>query len=155
MRSPIVETDPVIIPSSRIRRPRRVVGFTLIELMITVAVIAIISAIAYPSYNTQVRKSKRAAAKAEMVEYAQRAERQHTLNNSYAGFRFLENNSTTIASPRDGSAVRYQITIAPAANTFTITAVPQGDQARDPCGTLTVNQAGVKTPANTSALECW
>lgn len=130
-------------------------GFTLIELMIAVAVIAILSAVAYPAYNTQVRKSKRAAAKAEMVEYGQRAERQHTLNNSYAGFRFSENNSTTIASPRDGSRARYTITIAPAANTFTITAVPLGDQARDPCGTLTVNQAGVKTPANTTALECW
>ncbi|MBT2766553.1 type IV pilin protein [Stenotrophomonas sp. ISL-67] len=130
-------------------------GFTLIELMITVAVVAIISAIAYPSYTNQVRKSKRAAAKAELVEYAQRAERQHTLNNSYAGFSFVENNSTTIASPRDGSREMYQVTIVPAANTFTITAVPQGDQAKDPCGTLSVNQAGVKTPANTGALECW
>ncbi len=145
----------MITLSSRATRPRKVMGFTLIELMITVAVIAIISAIAYPSYTNQVRKSKRAAAKAEMVEYAQRAERQHTLNNSYVGFRFLENNGTSIASPRDGSTVKYQISIVAAANTFTLTAVPQGVQAGDPCGTLTVNQAGVKTPANTAALECW
>jgi type IV pilus assembly protein PilE len=136
--------------------PRKVAGFTLIELMITVAVIAVLASIAYPSYTAQVRKSKRAAAKAELVEYAQRAERQHTLNNSYVNFRFVENNGTSIPSPRDGSTAMYQVTVAtPTANTFTLTAVPQGDQAKDPCGTLTVNQAGVKTPANTSALECW
>lgn len=133
----------------------KVKGFTLIELMIVVAVIAVLAAIAYPSYTAQVRKSKRAAAKAEMVEYAQRAERQHTLNNSYAGFRFVENNGTTIASPRDGSSAMYQVSVTGNATTFTITAVPQGDQAKDPCGTLTVNQAGVKTPANTSSQECW
>ena len=54
------------------RGPRKVMGFTLIELMITVAVIAVLASIAYPSYTAQVRKSKRAAAKAELVEYAQR-----------------------------------------------------------------------------------
>lgn len=136
--------------------PRKVMGFTLIELMITVAVIAVLAAIAYPSYTNQVRKSKRAAAKAELVEYAQRAERQHTLNNSYTNFTFVENDGTTIASPRDGSTAMYQVTfVAPTANTFTITAVPEGDQAEDPCGTISVNQAGVKTPANTSALDCW
>lgn len=136
-------------------RARRVGGFTLIELMIVVAVIAVLAAISYPSYTAHVRKSKRAAAKAEMVEYAQRAERQHTLNNSYAGFRFAENNGTTIASPLGGSRAMYNVNFVGTANTFTITAAPQGDQARDPCGTLTINQAGVKTPANTSAQECW
>lgn len=138
------------------RRPYKVGGFTLIELMVTVAVVAILASIAYPSYTSQVRKSKRAAAKAELVEYAQRAERHHTLNNSYSSFTFAESGATTIASPRDGSKAIYQVTFnAPTANTFTITAVPQGDQAKDPCATMSVNQAGVKTPANTSAQECW
>lgn len=137
-------------------RARKAGGFTLIELMIVVAVIAVLASIAYPSYTAQVRKSKRAAAKAEMVEYAQRAERQHTLNNSYAGFRFAENNSVTIASPREGGGTPvYQITFNGNASSFTITAAPVGDQAKDPCATMTVNQAGVKTPANTSALQCW
>ena len=136
-------------------RARKAGGFTLIELMIVVAVIAVLASIAYPSYTAQVRKSKRAAAKAEMVEYAQRAERQFTLNNSYAGFRFVENNTTTINSPRDGSTAFYRIVMAPTATAFTLTATPLNDQTKDPCGTLTVNQAGVKTPANTSAQECW
>jgi len=88
------------LSSQQWRSPRKMLGFTLIELMITVAVIAVLASIAYPSYTAQVRKSKRAAAKAELVEYAQRAERQHTLNNSYTNFKFVENSGTTIASPR-------------------------------------------------------
>ncbi|MDW7601742.1 prepilin-type N-terminal cleavage/methylation domain-containing protein, partial [Stenotrophomonas maltophilia] len=54
-------------------------GFTLIELMIVVAVVAILAAIAYPSYSEHVRKSRRAQAKADLVEYAQLAERFHTV----------------------------------------------------------------------------
>lgn len=135
--------------------PRKARGFTLIELMITIAVIAVLASIAYPSYTAQVRKSKRAAVKAEMVEYAQRAERQHTVNNTYANFRFVENGTTSIGSPRDGSRSFYTVTVVPNANAFTITAVPQGDQTKDPCGTLSLNQAGVKSPANTSSQECW
>lgn len=131
-------------------------GFTLIELMAVVAVIAVLAAIAYPSYSDHVRKSHRAAVKAEMVEYAQRAERHHTQNNSYASFTFSETSSTKINSPREGgSSIWYEVSIVPTASTFTITAVPQGGQAKDSCGTLSINQAGVKTPANTSSQTCW
>lgn len=130
-------------------------GFTLIELMIVVIVVGILAAVAYPNYSEHVRKSRRAAAKAEMVEYAQRAERHHTLNNSYASFTFSETNSTKINSPREGGATMYAVTIVPTATAYTITAVPQGKQAKDKCGTLTLNQAGVKTPANSGSLTCW
>ncbi|MCC4620365.1 type IV pilin protein, partial [Xanthomonas cassavae CFBP 4642] len=64
-------------------------GFTLIELMIVVAVVGILAAVAYPSYAEHIRKSRRAQAKADLVEYAQMAERSHTTNNTYASFRFL------------------------------------------------------------------
>jgi type IV pilus assembly protein PilE len=112
------------VPSLKERGPRNVLGFTLIELMIVLAVIALLASIAYPTYTNQVRKSKRAVAKAEMVEYAQRAERWYTLNNSYTNFKFTENGATTISSPRDGSKAMYTVTILPAARTFAITAVP-------------------------------
>ena len=61
-------------------------GFTLIELMIVVAVVAILASIAVPAYQEQIRKSRRAQAKADMVEYAQMAERYFTVNNTYVGF---------------------------------------------------------------------
>ena len=70
----------------RLMRSGRVRGFTLIELMITVAIIAIIVAIAVPSYQDSVRKSRRGQVKADITELAQRAERFHSVNNSYVGF---------------------------------------------------------------------
>ena len=133
----------------------RVVGFTLIELMVVVAVIAILSAIAYPSYTEYVLRSKRAQAKAEMVEYMQRAERMHTLNNSYSAFKFSETGSQTINSPRTGTAA-YQLTINPGAQTYTITAVPQGGQAKDSCGTLKItNTDGVIAKTASGSGNCW
>ncbi len=130
-------------------------GFTLIELMIVVAVVAILAAIAYPSFQDQIRKSRRAQAKADLVEYAALAERFHTTNNSYVGFRL-----PFTVSPREaGANVRYNLTPNTpfaAANTYTITATPVGAQAADRCGTLSVNQAGVKTETGAAALaECW
>ena len=133
-------------------RSFRQAGFTLIELMIVVAVVAILAAIAYPSYQEQIRKSRRAQAKADLVEYAQVAERVHTVNNSYAPFAL-----PSAQSPREaGSTARYLLQInAATATTFTIVATPQGPQAQDRCGTLSLNQAGVKTNSTGNLQDCW
>ncbi|HBS63245.1 MULTISPECIES: type IV pilin protein [Stenotrophomonas] len=137
--------------SNRFRGHRRgAPGFTLIELMITVAVVAILAAIAYPSYQDQIRKSRRAQAKADMVEYSQMAERFHTVNNTYAGFAL-----GATQTPREGGSAWYALTIQQTPATFTITATPQGTQAKDKCGTLTINQASVKTPAEATVSGCW
>lgn len=131
-------------------RPARKVphGFTLIELMIVVAVIAILASIAYPSYMDSVRKSRRGQAKADMVELAQLLERYHTENNTYVGFPL-----PFAQSPKTGTA-RYTLAILPAATaaTFGITATPQGGQASDTCGTLTLDHAGRKQP---TTAGCW
>lgn len=128
-------------------------GFTLIELMIVVAVVAILASIAYPSYQEQIRKSRRAQAKADLVEMAQVLERRFTVNNSYAGALPFA------GSPREasGAAVRYAITPnpIPAGTTFTLTATPQGAQASDKCGTLSLTQAGVKAATGGTVQECW
>lgn len=86
-------------PASR----RSTAGFTLIELMITVAVIAVLAAIALPSYQRHVLKTNRALAKADLVEIAQLLERYHTVQNSYDGFSLPFDQS-----PRQG-AKRYCI----------------------------------------------
>lgn len=151
-----VETTPAregitLMQSSRMAA---VAGFTLIELMIVVAVVAILAAIAVPSYNEQVRKSRRAQAKADLVEYMQLAERRFTVDNSYAAFALPP---TGGQSPREGGTVRY--TIAPTTQTATqlvLTATPQGAQASDRCGTLSVSNTGVKTESGSATLaECW
>jgi len=106
--------------------------------------------VAVPGYQDQVRKSRRAQAKADMVEYSQRAERFHTVNNTYQGFTL-----PTTQSPREGTVSRYVLGIQQTASTFTITATPQSTQSKDKCGTMTINQAGVKTPAEATVSGCW
>lgn len=134
-------------------------GFTLIELMIVVAVVAVLAAIALPSYQDSVRKSRRAQAKADLVELAQRAERFHTVQNTYVGFWATVPTMPVNeqVSPRTGGTVAYAITEAEAVNTFTLTATPQGDQVNDTrCGTLSLNQTNTKTESGTGSLsDCW
>lgn len=131
---------------------QRAAGFTLIELMIVVAVVAILVAVAYPSYADQVRKSRRAQAKADLVEYMALAERFHTVNNTYVNFQL-----PSTQSPREGGTARY--TFAPVAtqSTFSITAnfTDGGGQDKDKCGNLGLNQAGVKTNSKGTASDCW
>jgi type IV pilus assembly protein PilE len=127
-------------------------GFTLIELMIVVAVVAILAAIALPNFNDSVRKSRRGQAKADMVELAQIYERFHTDNNTYVGASAKPGFPTQ--SPKTGTA-RYSLS-APAPvetqSTFVITATPLDAQTKDACGTMTIDQAGRKTPA---IENCW
>lgn len=132
---------------------RRAGGFTLIELMITVAVVAILASVALPAYQDSVRKSRRAQAKADLVELAQNLERYHTIQNTYA--------TATLAfaqSPREGTA-HYTLSFDkdPTGSTFGIQAVPVegGSQAKDKCGTLSLDQAGRKTPTETTVSGCW
>lgn len=142
--------------SLRCRALRSHAGFTLIELMVVVAVVAILAAIALPSYQEQVRKSRRGQAQADLVELAQRAERFHTVNSTYAGF-WDAVPAAHKASPRDGGTAFYTHAISNvSAGTFTLTATPVSGtaQAQDRCGALTINQAGRKTHSKGTDAEC-
>lgn len=123
-------------------------GFTLMELMIVVAIVGILAAIAYPSYQDYIRRAARADAQGDMLELAQWMERQFTTGNTYVGLAL-----PFAQSPRTGVA-RYVIDLNPAvtATTYRIRAVPQGAQATDVCGTMTINQLGVTTSAG---ADCW
>lgn len=130
---------------------RTALGFTLIELMITVAVVAILAAVAIPSYSEHVRKSRRAQAKADLVELAQQLERFHTVQNTYNGMTL-----PFTQSPRDGKSY-YTLSLSGAAtsSSFTLQAVPGTGQDKDKCGTLTLDQAGRKTPTAAKVAGCW
>lgn len=137
-------------------------GFTLIELMVTVAIIGILASIAYPSYMNYVRNANRADAQALMLENAQFMERRFTTCGSYAavGTTAPCNAAPDLPkqqSPENGTA-RYSITLDPApdATTFTIQAQPAGSYADPLCGTMTITQTGAKTESGTGSLgNCW
>lgn len=133
----------------------RICGFTLIEVMIAVAIVGILASIAYSAYQDSVTRSRRAEGKAVIMDLANRMERYFIDNNSYTG--------ATIANVRGGNAMSengwYQLSIsAVAATTYTIHAAPQNSQATKDatCGTLTLTQANVRgiTGAG-NAQECW
>ncbi|MCD9096114.1 type IV pilin protein [Luteimonas fraxinea] len=141
----------------------RVAGFTLIELMVVVAVIAILASIALPSYQESIRKGRRGQAKVDLLDVAQRAERHRTVNGSFTSFALA---TAETRSPRGTGQAYYTISrVDNAANpaVLQLQAVPVAgtSQAQDArCRTLTLNQAGQKgvtgSPAPTmTATECW
>jgi type IV pilus assembly protein PilE len=124
-------------------------GFTLIELMIAVAVAAILTVIALPSYQAYVRRGHRAAAQSYLMDAASRQQQRFVDVRSYA-------DAVTLNFPAPAEmAERYSIAVAAVAGppaSFTITATPQGAQVGDPCGAMSINNSNNKTAATGG---CW
>jgi type IV pilus assembly protein PilE len=134
------------------RRPQS--GFTLIEVMVVVAIIGILAAIGYPSYQEQVAKSRRADAQRALMEAEQYMRRFFSARDTFEGASLPAGLAT---SPRAGSGpAAYNIqllendavvatTTAASASSFTLQATRTGSMANDRCGNLRVTNTGVKS----------
>lgn len=140
---------------SEVRR-RDTSGFTLIELMIVVIIVAVLMGIALPAYQNQVLRGHRAAAKAEIMEIANRQEQYLLASRSYVG------DVSDISAETDGTvaeisyklpedvASRYTFSLSTLSSSsspyFIISALPKGNQVKDGAEALTLDSQGNKTP---------
>ncbi len=141
-------------------------GFTLVELMIVVVIVAILAAVAMPAYNEHITRTRRSDAETALLDLAARMERYFAENNTYASATIASGNAATdLLSTATSSASWYTISItAQTASAYTLQARPVGVQGtRDTrCQSLTYNSLGQKGVANGpagaptwTAAQCW
>lgn len=130
-------------------------GFTLIELMLVVAIVAILAAVAIPSYRNHIIKTNRSAAEGFMMQIANKQEQYMLDARNYTGT--LGAGGLNLTTPPEVMS-NYTIAVGNVSNTtFTITATPVNPPQNDTqCGTLTLAQDGTKTITGTGSVAlCW
>jgi type IV pilus assembly protein PilE len=156
------------------RRPAT--GFTLIEIMIVIAIVGILAAVAMPSYTSYIARARRADARTQLVQAAQFMQRFYAANDQYtqdrSGNSILGSSvgmpDNLRKSPADGTAVyqlntsittagNYTATVTVSAYTLTMAPISGGSAATDACGMFTITSAGVRGVASATKTrdECW
>lgn len=132
-------------------------GFTLIELMVTIAVVSILAAVAYPSYLSYVQKTRRTEAQSKLIEISNRQEMYYLDHHQYA--TNLDSDLGMGANPFITENGYYSIATTSTVSTafgFTLTATAIGTQASDTdCAILSITQDQTKTATNANDTNCW
>ena len=151
------ESAPALCP----RRPAQV-GFTLVELMITVAIIAIIAAVAYPNYTQYAVRASRQAVQSELVQLANLQEKIYLNSNAYAVSVTAAYNGTSAGGLGKttglSSDAKYTITVSPSdtpGQTFTLTATPVSSSSQANDGIVTLSSTGAKTWVPPTGATTW
>jgi len=133
-------------------------GFTLVELMVVVAIIVILATIAYPMYSEQARKGRRVEGRDALLAIAQAEERFYTVNGTYVitdindlGVGAACNRTSQFGCTSQDRGY-YNVTVSGTASTFSATATATGGQASDTCTAMTIDQLGQKGGTGTG---CW
>lgn len=120
-------------------------AFTLLELLIVLAIIGILSAISYPIYTAHIMKTHRATAKVNLLDLASRLEQYYVINNHYKDATLATLNFNT-------EEKYYHYEIQSDADHYIIYAIPTNSQAKDSCGTLSYDYFGNR---KAKAEDCW
>lgn len=128
-------------------------GFTIVEVVIVMLIVAVLTAIALPSYSAYVQRASRSEARGQLLQAGLWMERWRTENGTYAGAALPIGLQQ---SPMTGAA-KYNIALGGlTATTYTITATPVGAMAGDQCGNLSVNQLSQRARSGAAPFElCW
>jgi len=129
----------------------RAAGYTLIELMIVVAIVGILAGVAYPSYQEYGRRAKRAEGRGALLDAATRLERYYSDNNQFADLA-----TANIATTSDKGNYNLSIALGGNNQSYTLTATPVAAFVDTRCGNLSLTSAGVQSKTGTETVEyCW
>lgn len=139
---------------------KKQIGFTLLELMITVIIVVTLASVALPTYTESIAKSKRAEAKRTLIELSGVMARAYSENSSYRGQAAgdadtgaPQNYQTTV--PGTGTAY-YNLSITAATDSsYTLTATATGGMTGDKCGNFSYTNTGVKSVSKSTREICW